>query len=248
MFFILQTENGLIKDTEVFELRSVLKRLKHQYCKMDISDLDADYWSSSVSIKDVIPVGNLDFVGKYLKSIHRIGNLNPIEVPSVLRKDIFLGRGYKVVKGMDVPKTGRYFIKNASVLKDFSFSGDISCVVDRIRPEYNYVLSSLINILAEYRVIVVQDKIEAVQYYDGNPLVFPDARTIQKSVLMYMMDNHRPKAYSMDFAVTKNETVILEVHPTVSLGTYGYVSDMLPYMYKLGLDYYKEINLPVSLS
>ena len=43
----------------------------------------------------------------------------------------------------------------------------------------------------------------------------------------------------MDIAVLKNgRTIILEVHPVVSVGTYGYSSSELLNMYKNGIEYY----------
>ena len=73
--------------------------------------------------KDAIPLGNLEFVRAFYKIFFNIDNEYPIEIPEVLRTDEFLKRKYKIVKREDIPKTGKYFIKDVSELKRFSYSG-----------------------------------------------------------------------------------------------------------------------------
>lgn len=57
-----------------------------------------------------------------------------------------------------------------------------------------------------------------------------------------------PKSYTIDIMAYKNEQTgemdfeIIEVHPIVSVGLYGFDSDKLLEMYVDGIRYYREIN------
>ena len=71
---------------------------------------------------DYYPFGNIDFISYWLKFYYdRI--MQPIEVPKILRTEEFLRRDYKIVYKNDVPKHGRYCIKNVSSLKSGCFIG-----------------------------------------------------------------------------------------------------------------------------
>ena len=63
-----------------------------------------------------------------------------------------------------------------------------------------------------------------------------------------MRDQDRPKAYTMDIAVIRDRgTAILEVHPWVSVGLYGYMfGGSLPYCYRDGFEYYIKTNKEIS--
>jgi len=234
MYFILQ-------DTDEIEIYQMEKLLVHSRQDTYISTFDI-YGISDYKLKDAIPVGDLDFVKTFLKRVYGSNEMPPIEIPSVLLHQDIVKRDYHFVMGKDIPKNGRYFIKDATELKNFSFNGDIDMIQGFIERDHNYVLSSIVEILSEYRVIVLNDKIQCIQYYDGNPVILPDAQFIQKVVNRYMTDNSRPKSYIADFGVNSNlETFLIELQPSVSFGTYGYFAENLRYIYKLGLDYY--INL-----
>lgn len=59
----------------------------------------------------------------------------------------------------------------------------------------------------------------------------------------YSNDPKRPGAYTMDIAVSKDRdnlvhTVLLEIHPFVSCGLYGFCSPEIPDMLDEGIRYY----------
>ena len=261
MKFVLQREAGEFRDVEVFNLHDVLKhqRLQHDFRFADLDEVKA---APVGELADFKPVGTLEFVGTWLRRVHGVQSMNPIEVPDILRTGEFLGRKYSVVAGRDVPRSGYMFCKDAGRLKGFSYSGPLELLADTVDKTFVddnlYVVSQVVEILAEYRMIVVDDKVEAVQYYDGDPLVFPDADTLSKIVAVYTVDRQRPKAYALDVAVvpmvvdgdlcpvSSTKTIIIENHPTACFGTYGYVSSSLPYVYSTGVDYYVHVNKPIS--
>lgn len=79
--------------------------------------------------------------------------------------------------------------------------------------------SELVNLISEYRVFVLYGKIIDVRRYGGRWDV-----TCSKSVVESCIKDFRnaPQAYAIDFGITeKNETILIEVNNTCSIGSYG---------------------------
>lgn len=243
MKFLLQKEGDTITDIDVFNLRHVLDRHPFQYTYSfaslnDVAEARDDY-------SGTIPVGTLEFIGAWLKKYHGVDAMHPIEVPDVLKKEKYLKREYVIIEKDYLPESGHYFLKYVSRLKVFSYTGDVGAVEKEgfALPNGLYQLSEAVDFVSEYRVIVLEDEIMAIQHYDGDPTVFPDVDLIKEMVLQLMRDHGKPLAYTMDIGIIRSRgTAIIEMHPAVSFGTYGYSGSDLPYIYKLGLDYYIHIN------
>lgn len=245
MKFIIQTIDGEIRGVEEFNLVSELKRshtkLNHSYVLSDTSTRD-----DIEDIADYIPVGSIEFLESHLLKYHNVEKMTPIEVPVELRTPEFLGRKYLMVNSIDDIPDGYMFIKKFDRLKEFTSLGIPTRYKDTL-PEGKYVVSDVIDIVSEYRVMVSNTVIVGVQHYDGDPLIFPNVGTLKMMVREYSKSTSRPLAYSLDIAVTENrETVVLEVHPFASLGTYGFDGDRLPRMYAWGYEYYKNTNKGVG--
>ena len=107
----------------------------------------------------------------------------------------------------------------------------------KINPDELYVVSSIIeNVQAEYRVFVHRGKILGIKQYDGDPLTEITKQSIERLkqiVGVLSIDNQMPKSYTIDIMAYKNEQTgemdfeIIEVHPIVSVGLYGFDSDKL---------------------
>lgn len=248
MYFIIETENGIIEDVEQFVLVKVLESQSstHQYSLIDKEDLTSFIkYTKSIDFKKAIPVGSINFVREYLKLVHNISDLTPIEVPIVLRKSNYLKREYLVLKREELPKKGVYFLKSASTLKGFGYLGEISNIVNSKNSFLNdelYVLSEKVEILSEYRCFVLNDIIKGIQHYNGDcteTLTKDDINLIKEMVKEYSKDDFRPKAYTLDVGIIKDKGVaILEVHTHSSVGLYGYDDESLPYHYKFGFEWY----------
>ena len=261
MHFILQKE-FIGSDTDIITLKNILDKQKYIY-DYDVKTL-GDMEGIKEDIKASVPVGTIEFVRAYLNKAWGIEKQSPIEVPKILRKPCFLNREYKIIKGSEIPKTGKWFIKDASRLKGFSYSGNIENIHimnDKdigVDGDFNYhitkdqmlVLSSYIEIETEYRVIVIDGKIDGIQYYDGNCLVMPNEDNInilRTMAGMYSAEPTSPKAYTMDIAITNEHKVaLIEIHPFSSVGLYGYCSDNLPYAYRYGVEWYEAYNTPIE--
>lgn len=250
MKFLLQKEDSGL-DIDVHILKDNLDRQKylHSYEYRNRKEM-----SSYSENKYVVPVGDLDFMGAYLRNCYGITQMNPIEVPEILRQPSFLKRDYSIVDRSDLPKEGTYFVKYVSKLKEFSYSGMIERLQDvKVGEQFFlkeglYQVSEVVEILSEYRCFVHEDRLVAIHHYDGNFRIFPDISLIISAVQTYIRDDTRPKAYTMDVAVIKDRgTAILEIHPWVSVGLYGYDFDnSLPYCYRDGLQWYIEQNTSLT--
>lgn len=220
-----------------------------------MSDLDC----KAEDIKRAIPVGSIDFVARYLDTVHGITTMSPIEVPRELRNERFLKRDYKIVGYNEIPRTGCYFIKDASKLKQFTFLGETSVLWNDngkdIVKDHLFVVSEIVDILAEYRVFVSGDNIMGIQFYDGNSLIMPsqsEIHKLQEAVLRYSTNPARPRSYALDIAIIRTDTkegrdlVVIECCPFTSLGTYGFAGAFLPYMYRDGVEWYIKHNTPMQ--
>ena len=265
MHFFLQSDKFTL-DKEILDLKYVLSNFGNQYIhdvdEITISDIKVAKFGQGVNI----PVGTLDFVGAYLDNIKGSSYMKPLEIPDFLQKEVYLKRKYRICKFKDLPKTGIYFIKDASFLKNWdakpflmqTLNNDIPKLQDDWE-EHDYVCSEVIDtILAEYRILVHEDEVVGVQYYSGikkynrvgiaidtfktsGVLSFPDEKII--SSIVNDIRNFRnqggifPMSYTLDVAVTPDSTVLLEVHNFVSCGTYGFCGKELIYMYRNGIEF-----------
>ena len=240
MKFLLQTMYGKINDVEVFNARDLIQnsRTLNSYLLMDYTELK----KTNNDYSDWIPVGTLEFVRTWLKKYKGIEEMKPIEVPEILREEKYLGRSYDIVSFEDLELKGYKFIKDIDKLKQFSFTGDLGNLDkndESIFISQNYLISNVVDIMSEYRVFVSDMSIKAIQFYDGDCTVFPNVSLLREMVGKYYLVQDRPKSYTMDIAVLKNgRTIILEVHPVVSVGTYGYSEYALLNMYNDGIKFY----------
>lgn len=206
-----------------------------EYILRDLRDIQGEREDYS----KYIPIGTIPFVETWLRKYKGIEKMKPIEVPEILRIERYLGRDYFIKSLSEIEFKGYKFIKDVDKLKQFSYLGDLKNLDKSLLVSENYLISSFVNIISEYRVFVDNIDIKAIQYYDGDCTIFPDVNIIREMVYKYSIVKDRPKSYTMDIAVLKDgRTVILEVHPVTSVGTYGYSAIHLLYMYKDGIDFY----------
>lgn len=198
-----------------------------------------------------IPVGDIDFVQQALKIFYNIEQINPIEVPKCLRTEEFLKREYKIVSKDCLPENGIYFVKHIEKPKGFSYFGNIKNLKDYVSemPEGLYQVSSAKDIVSEWRVYVHRNKIISIANYDGEQKIFPDGDIIQRMINIYRFDKNKPDSYTIDIAVTKeNETILIEIHPFVSVGLYGTLYDnKLPLCYFDGIRWCVEKNQKIEV-
>lgn len=260
MLFLVQKDSVYDVDKMIFLDIIHQNRFVHSYEEMTLDDLKN--LNLIDKYKNALPFGNIEFVTVYLNKFHNVNQMNPIEVPECLRREEFLKRDYKIVKGDEVPKSGHYFVKDASQLKHFSFTGDMSLfntdeiweekknffdTTLRLDKNHYFVVSEYVNILSEYRVYILNGKIANISLYDGDATVLPDVNLINKANLIYSMQKDYPKSYTMDIMVTNRGTAIIECHILFSTGLYSTIfNDELLYGYRDSLDYVLNYNTEVK--
>lgn len=239
MKFIIQTVKGKIRGLEEYSLVSELdsgsNKLLHEYILSDTS-----VSNDIADIADWIPVGSIQFLEEHLRVYHNVDKMTPIEVPKELRSYKFLKRKYDIVhSNKDLPDNGYWFVKKIDRLKEFTNLGCVGLYKDNL-DDGTYIVSEVLEILSEYRVFVINNVVQGIQFYSGDCLELPSIPFIKEAITEYSKDSNIPKAYTIDIAVTTLGNVVLEIHPFASCGLYGLYTEHIPLMYKLGYDYYKE--------
>ena len=184
MLFLVEKNSDYIVDKSIFISILHENRFVHSFKELDLDELKSIDLNNKY--KEALPFGTIDFVNTYFRKYHGINQMNPIEIPECLRTQEFLKRDYKIVKGENIPKSGKYFVKDASKLKQFSFSGDMGLfntdeiwqekkkffdTTLRLDKNHFYVVSEFVNILAEYRVYILDGKIANISLYDGDAIL-----------------------------------------------------------------------------
>jgi len=208
------------------------------------------YLSDNSGKLEYIPVGSLEFVEKYINHIGK-SMKNPNFIPEKLRKNKFLKRKISFLKKADeksivqkVKSLGlnSFFIKDTENYK--GFRGIINNLKNTKNLPFSYpkniLISEKIDIVSEYRFFVFNNEVVGLKNYNGDFKVFPNVKIVEEMVKEYQKSKDNFRAYTLDVAITSNNnTVLIEVHPFVSCGLYGFEEyKILPQMIISG---YKDI-------
>lgn len=259
MYFLLQKENNEYT-VDVKILKDILdnNRYLQSYDSLSLEELKTKDKHSFMKnfLKEAIPIGTIEFVNTWLNIYTQVTKQNPIEIPNCLRKEEFLKRKYSIITYDKIPNKGRYFLKDVSELKAFSYVGNLENLMDTSREidssfELNanhlYQLSEEVDILSEYRVYIIRGEIQTIAHYNGDPCIFPDINLIQKANSIYSLRKDYPNSYTMDIMVTDRGTSIIELHTFLSTGLYTTLfGNNLVYAYRDGLDYIKNCNTEIK--
>jgi hypothetical protein len=84
--------------------------------------------------------------------------------------------------------------------------------------ETKCMTSEVIDILSEYRCYVTEGELKGIKHYQGDFRIFPDVKVIENAIKDY---TNAPAGYTIDFGVTHQGTVLIEVNDGFSIGNYG---------------------------
>ena len=238
MNFLIQKEDGALSlDNQI--LLNLIESEKYIHKADFISLNELKEHCSKVQFCGYIPLGTIEFTNYFLQNVLGVEKQIPIEIPHCLRTFEFLKRRYIMLKKESVPTYGRYFIKDASELKQFSYEGEMQGF-DRelLKEDHIYQVSELVKVLSEYRIYFLNGEIQAVCNYNGRADVFPDMDLIKKANTIYSGQDCYPKSYTMDVLVTDAGTCLCECHTLFSTGLYSTVwGTGWLYGYRDSLDY-----------
>lgn len=185
--------------------------------------------------KDCIPIGTVEFVHTYLGESSQA--FKPLNIPKVLQKEEFLLREIKIGSILDV-HVGDFVKSNTKiksgiepqVITSSDHLWNVQCTIPSCDELF---ISKPIDIVSEWRIMVMLGKVVGCQNYDGDFFKFPDVEKIKK--MAYLLGTVMPKkAYTLDVGILKTgETVVIECHDFYSVGLYGFANyKLLPSMYR----------------
>lgn len=256
MNFLIQTINGKIVHDFSFELERSIEYqmwrgredISAAYCELEqLSRLD--FGVDSDAIRDYIPVGTVEFVTKFCKlyiNPNAEQSIKPINIPEEMSS--LLGRWVCNMEIKDgkpsISLPSRFFIKSNDRLK-YPLNGIHS--VDDLEKFDNgsYQVSDVLDdIQAEYRIIVYKDEILGIQFYSGDPEVFPNRTDIHNLMAVWNWNygsGKAPVAHTLDVMVTEDGTFPIECHDFFSCGLYGFSDyNKLPFMFSQTFHRLKE--------
>lgn len=251
-FLLEQTTNGLCygMNTEMAIVRDLIRSNKHIHEFRRAWSHDFSFGDAS-ELKGCIPIGTIDFVTNYMRMFKKDFKQNPIEIPAYLRTDEFLKRDYHIGDIRDVPSTGIWFVKDVSTLKHFSkvcnLDHEFNDLVE-LGKDANYLVSSVVDILSEWRVYVLDGELANICNYNGDCTLFPDMSLIRKAMSLIELNEKWLKSYTIDVMVTKRGTALIEIHNFISVGLYSTLwgQDLL-WGYVDGIRYLQEDNHKLAL-
>ncbi|PDZ93952.1 hypothetical protein CON36_36435 [Bacillus cereus] len=228
-----------------FLIQTIDNRVEHDFSFHLIKAIEYNSWfynekvyeyvlSEQVGVyKDFIPVGSLEFVFQYIEQHHHRDkkSIRPINIPHELCIDEFLNRNVYVANKNNISLSGEKFIKSNSEYKSFT---DVVTDVNVI-PDGEYLVSDVIDIESEWRAFICQKELVGLKHYAGDFKLFPNTSLIEKMIHSYTKS---PNSYTLDVGINKDGCFVIEVHPFVSCGLYGFADyKRLPLMFTQGYNY-----------
>lgn len=215
MNFLIQTINGKVKHDFSFTL---LESIEFQNWLRNDKSFEVCF-TDEPTMPNYIPIGSVEFVSKYINDYYGI-TPKPKNIPSELIGKNWTGR--TVINGTEKDIIGEKFVKSNDKIKSFT-------EICKTAPEGNYQISDLIDIESEWRAFVYEGKLVGLQNYAGEFDVFPNVDKIKAMINAYKT---QPIAFTLDVAISNNDTVIIEVHDFFSCGLYGFSEHkILPFMF-----------------
>ncbi|QST02298.1 ATP-grasp domain-containing protein (plasmid) [Pontibacillus sp. ALD_SL1] len=222
--FYIQTANEQPIHDFTFHLLEAIRF--HAWLNTDPDHPSYTFRKSDTSAfqKGMIPVGSLEFVEE-----HWGAPLIPDFIPHPLRHNKFLKRRIRFLSSGDLTEEVLpAFVKRNDMFKSSPM------ILSSLTPleEGEYLISEVVTIQSEWRAFVFHNRLVGLHPYSGDPTVFPDAPLIHRMIEDY---DHSPLCYTLDVGVNDDGTFLIESHPFISCGLYGFQNyKILPQMFVAG--------------
>lgn len=232
MKFLIQTIDNKVPHD--FSL-ALIEAIKYQRWKSEsISYFTIDLDNLEHITGDVIPIGSVEFVLKFME-LRNISKPCPKNIP----EELIPYAGRKIWNGYRKDVSARCFIKSWSEIKS-SYNG----LAEKSRstlltPDDHYQISEVLpDIQSEWRAFVFKGKLVGLHNYLGDFTIFPGVDKIGKMIQSY---KNAPVAYTLDVFVLNLHAYVMEVHDFFSVGFYGF-SDyrIIPTMFSQWFYQYKR--------
>ncbi len=197
----------------------------------------------------VIPVGSIEFVTEYIgQKLPWCDRIVPIPICGYYgTQNTFFNhvdtRFMCIIKGESNDKdkkerqllaiqnnpATRFFIKSVSKLKDIPVIHDkvtlLKYLTSSNATKDDLFISEYIDIVSEHRAFVFCGALQDVRQYSGDLFSLPDKDFVLKTIRTFStsLTSAAEGAFTFDFAIDAGgRTHLLEVHPFVSCGLYGF--------------------------
>lgn len=233
--FLIQTIDGEIQHDFAFHLIKSLDYHNWFYSR-EIYEF-ATFPETPMDEPNCIPIGSLEFVMEYTQLHSNLTNkdFRPINIPNDLSSPFFLKREtYEMAKDK-IDLSSPAFLKSATTYKRFTdiVSGNAS--LSNV-PDDTYLVSDVIDIESEWRLFVHHGELVGSQNYSGDFKLSPDYDLVELMIQAY---KNSPVSYTLDVGINQEGTFLIEVHPFVSCGLYGFADyKLIPDMMREGYKYF----------
>lgn len=231
--FLIQTINSQVKYDFSFNLVEAV-RYAEWWSGEDCQH--AIIFNAEPVMPGCIPVGSVEFVLEYMKNFENVNpnTIKPTNVPKELFISKYLKRACWYSKKEKLKIEKPIFVKSADKYKLFA---DIVSSIDEV-PNGNLFCSQKVKIDSEWRAFIYNKRLVGLNNYGGDFATFPDILLIKEMINAY---EKCPNAYTLDVGINETGTFIIEVHPFVSCGLYGFAElKILPAMFIQGYKYFLE--------
>jgi len=165
----------------------------------------------------LVPIGSLEWVEGWLQQAWGRSLPAPIYIPDTLRLPHYLHRTVRRIAGPSAPCDAPVFVKSAARYK--GVDPIITQRLDQLAPG-EYWIADVVDFVTEWRGFVYRGRLVGLHYYSGDFTVMPDVAVIRSMIADY---TDAPDAFTLDVGVlASGETALVEVHPLVSCGFYGF--------------------------
>lgn len=212
--FLIQTVEGHIRHDFAFHLVDAT-----QYQNWYRGELAYDLKLSDEPMGEPtdIPVGSLEFVMAFMERYHEIpkDRLHPVNVPLALQALQWSGRVFQTRRPDRVTLSFPLFVKSVDRYKDVAdIVKNPSLLTNQV-----YQFSEVVEFTSEWRAFVDRGELRGIQHYAGDFAEFPDTARVKQMIDAY---RNAPPAYTLDVGKTEKGWQVVEVHPFVSCGLYGF--------------------------
>ena len=238
--------------------KDIVDKEDYSYLLCQDTEDNSYEFSLGLLLHDCVPVGDLDFVFRYIER-KGLNYKKPINIPDVFLSPKYLKRNAFTLNNAtlsDVIYTANYEFGNKDkfFLKKIDKYKEVSLVVEDNKEIHDlsvnlgdYFLSEYIVCAAEFRIFVFNNKIVDVRRYLGDYDVYPNINFVEDIIGVFsdIKDYSGLSSYTIDVGVLEktNETVLIEIHPFVSCGLYGFDNKkLLPLMMNSGYKWMLKDN------
>ena len=225
--FLLQIENNGHYSEDTATIARLIDERNWLCCNDDpmiVKECKFEDLTAEIA-RDCIAVGSVEFVNRALELGYNADPMKPINIPSVLFNEDYLGRRCEIVDNKtDVRKlflkwnTNKVFLKSNSGVK-VGYT-DFYTLRDNIPDDSEYFVSEPVDVVSEWRCFVYRGVLKGVKNYSGDVWTLPSKGFVEDCIREI---GDSITAYTLDVAVLKSgRSVVLEVHNFLSCGLYGF--------------------------